>query len=349
MRNKKTPLIYRNDLKAKARENRSNPTKPEIIMWGDVLRDRQMLGYKFLRQKPIGKYILDFYCSELKLAVEIDGDSHAEQEKYDKNRTKNLNQLGIKVLRYTNQEVMHSSDGLFEDLEDQIRQREGKLNLTKTPGRQNPLNPPHKGDFNSEKYFKKAHFWAGILSFCPGVRAIFLSGSVAQGRGAQSSDIDIFIIARYGQIWTARFFVFVILKCFSQLAKEHDHAGKVCPNHFITDKDLEIQEKDAYAANLFSHNVPLYDPGNLWGEFVKANEGWVKKFGKEFESRKSKVESRKYRKANAFEMLLEQILKKLQIKKIKSNPEYSISGAKIVLEDTELRFHPKPKNKGWKK
>ncbi len=128
----KTPLPYRKDLKTKARENRNNPTKPEIVMWAEVLRNRQMKGYKFLRQKPIGKYILDFYCSELKLAIEIDGDTHAEQETYDKERTKCLNQLGIKVIRYGNPDVMTALEGIWDDLEEQISLREQELNYTKT-------------------------------------------------------------------------------------------------------------------------------------------------------------------------------------------------------------------------
>jgi len=104
----------------------------------------------------------------------------------------------------------------------------------------------------------KAKFWARILGLLPSVRAIFLSGSVAQGRATDSSDIDFFIIARHGQIWTARFFVFLILKIFRQIRTSKNHAGKICPNHFITDTHLEIQEKDVYSANLFSHILSYF-------------------------------------------------------------------------------------------
>ena len=66
---------------------------------------RQFADYKFLRQKPIDNYIVDFYCSELCLVIEIDGDSHAEAVEYDAARTKVLEALGLTVVRYTNDDV----------------------------------------------------------------------------------------------------------------------------------------------------------------------------------------------------------------------------------------------------
>jgi len=187
------------------------------------------------------------------------------------------------------------------------------------------------------------------LGKLPGVAAIFLSGSLAQGHGGQNSDIDFFVIAHPGQIWTARFFVFVYLKLKKQLAKPHDHAGKICPNHFITTNQLEIQEKDAYSANLFSHNQPAYDPGNIFVEFVQQNQ-WVRDFGEKFVypvgtgrdlSRAGR--DRPLRKPIEF------VLKHLQTRIIKNNPEFKTPGAKIILTSTELRFHPNPRNKNWSK
>ncbi len=106
-------------------------------MWYKILSGRQLKGYKFLRQKPIENFIVDFYCFALRLVIEIDGDTHAEQEKYDIKRTNLLNQLGIKVIRYTNTDVMQSLDGLLENLEEQIEMRERELGIQKPP--QSPL------------------------------------------------------------------------------------------------------------------------------------------------------------------------------------------------------------------
>jgi urease accessory protein len=109
-------LPYDKRLTAHARENRKNPTPAESLIWNQVLRSKQFDRHKFLRQKPIGAYVVDFYCAELRLVIEIDGDSHAEQVGYDARRTESLNRLGLKVLRYANRDVLDNLPGLYDDL-----------------------------------------------------------------------------------------------------------------------------------------------------------------------------------------------------------------------------------------
>ena len=84
-----------------------------------------MLGYKFLRQKPVGNYIVDFFCNRLKLAIEIDGDSHTEDRfEYDMNRQKWLELKGISVLRFDDLEVKKDMDNVLMALEGWIRNHE---------------------------------------------------------------------------------------------------------------------------------------------------------------------------------------------------------------------------------
>jgi len=109
-------IPYNKTLTQKARENRKNPTPAEQIIWLEILQGKKLNGLKFSRQKPLDKYIVDFYCSEILLAIEVDGDSHAEQKQYDQKRTKRLNDLGITVIRYTNEEVINNISGVYEDL-----------------------------------------------------------------------------------------------------------------------------------------------------------------------------------------------------------------------------------------
>jgi len=199
-----------------------------------------------------------------------------------------------------------------------------------------------------KELIKKAKFWARFLGYCPGVVAIFLSGSVATGEGKKSSDIDFFIIARNGRIWTARFFVFVVLKMFWQLAKPKNHAGKICPNHFITDDHLEIVEQDAYAANLFAHNKPLFDPQRIFPIFARENQKWIEKFNESF-SKNIWERSSDFALVKNNVSALENFLRKVQTKKIQQNPDYQNKNAKIILQENELRFHPKPKNKTFQK
>jgi len=103
-------------LTALARENRRNPTAAEQKIWFEVLRNRQFLAYKFLRQKPIDRFIVDFYCASLHWVIEIDGDSHAEVPEYDIERTRILRLYGLNVIRYSNHDVMHNISGVYDDL-----------------------------------------------------------------------------------------------------------------------------------------------------------------------------------------------------------------------------------------
>lgn len=85
---------------------------PEQRLWY-FLRNKR-LGHKFKRQYSIGRYVVDFYCAEHHLAIEIDGDSHytTEAQEYDADRTEYLHACGIRVVRFTNADVMKNIDGV---------------------------------------------------------------------------------------------------------------------------------------------------------------------------------------------------------------------------------------------
>jgi len=109
-------IPYDPKLTALARANRNIPTPAEQKNWYEVLRGRQFPAYKFLRQKPIAGFIVDFYCASLRWVIEIDGDSHAENPAYDIERTQVLQRYGLTVIRYTNHDVMHNISGVYDDL-----------------------------------------------------------------------------------------------------------------------------------------------------------------------------------------------------------------------------------------
>lgn len=88
----------------RAKQLRRDQTSAENKLWY-VLRNRQLGGYKFRRQQPIGRFIVDFLCKSTKLVIEIDGDTHAERVGYDVARTKKLEEKGYKVIRYMNSDV----------------------------------------------------------------------------------------------------------------------------------------------------------------------------------------------------------------------------------------------------
>jgi len=95
---------------------RKNQTEPEKKLWRGI-RSSQ-LGVKFRRQHGIGNYIVDFYCSELSFVVELDGNSHFSEQAlmYDQSRDHYFNQLGLKVVRFTNKEVMNNYEGVIVTL-----------------------------------------------------------------------------------------------------------------------------------------------------------------------------------------------------------------------------------------
>ena len=102
--------------KQRAKQLRENQTQPERILWS-VLRGRQLGGLKFRRQHPIEPYIVDFYCAEARLVIEIDGQSHDGKENYDSQRSSYLNQIGLTILRISNDDVIHNLTGVAEAIQ----------------------------------------------------------------------------------------------------------------------------------------------------------------------------------------------------------------------------------------
>lgn len=113
---KKYHLRYWDSLTWAAQKNRKNETESEKILWNKLLR-RKYLGYKFVRQKPIGRFIADFYCSELGLVIEVDGDSHNYKKERDLLRDKYLKCCGIKTIRIKSDDVINN----IEKIEKLIR------------------------------------------------------------------------------------------------------------------------------------------------------------------------------------------------------------------------------------
>ena len=135
---------YNRSLKPFARENRNNSTKAEIRMWCELLRNKKMLGYPFLRQRPVSDYIADFMCKELKLIIEIDGGYHNDRYEQDLVRTQNLNELGFTVLRFTNEEVQNQIVNVERAIVQWIEGRKARPTIPLPPS---PAQlPSHKGD-----------------------------------------------------------------------------------------------------------------------------------------------------------------------------------------------------------
>ncbi len=121
---KDNPLFLGSSRKvfANARGLRKSMTDAEALLW-EKLRNKKLMGYKFRRQHPIAGFIADFYCHEAKLIIELDGSIHhlSEHQEYDEGRTIELEDSGLKVVRFTNDEVINNTQEVLNQIVEYIQ------------------------------------------------------------------------------------------------------------------------------------------------------------------------------------------------------------------------------------
>ncbi|MDR4505138.1 MAG: type I restriction endonuclease [Candidatus Scalindua sp.] len=121
-------ISYNPKLKELAKKLRKNMTLSEVLLW-DQLKQKKMLGFDFDRQRPIDEYIVDFYCKDLMLAIEIDGESHTCEEVYENDviRQKRLESLGVRFLRFHDLDVKKNLNGVLRVIEHWIKKHQNDL------------------------------------------------------------------------------------------------------------------------------------------------------------------------------------------------------------------------------
>jgi len=154
MPTKRKIIPYNPKLKVLAKELRSNMTTSEILLWNH-LKNKQMLGCDFDRQRPIGNFIVDFYCKELSLAIEIDGDSHTFNYENDEARQLSLEKLGVSFLRFEDIEIKNNMNNVLRVIENWIQvnkptpgpSQEGNLDRERLSCKNKPTpNPSEEGN-----------------------------------------------------------------------------------------------------------------------------------------------------------------------------------------------------------
>ncbi|UJS17597.1 MAG: endonuclease domain-containing protein [Candidatus Jettenia sp.] len=123
-------IYYNSKLKTLSRELRKKGTLSEVLLW-NILKGKRIKGYQFMRQKPIGDYIVDFFCNKLKLVIEIDGISHNEKSASDQIRQQKLESLGLSVLRFYEWDVKKDIHAVVQVIENWIEEFERKDTTTK--------------------------------------------------------------------------------------------------------------------------------------------------------------------------------------------------------------------------
>ena len=112
----------KSDILEAARILRKSMTIPEKLLW-DKLKEKQIYGLRFRRQHPIEFFIADFYCHQIRLVVEIDGEIHNQQEEYDDGRSAEMEKFFIKIIRFINYEVENEIDEVIEKITNIVNQR----------------------------------------------------------------------------------------------------------------------------------------------------------------------------------------------------------------------------------
>ena len=122
-------IMYHKEIKANSPEKkahrkslRNNMTSAEVVLW-QLLRGHKLGGYKFRRQQGIGPFILDFYSPSLKLCIEVDGNSHDHKYEYDERRSLFLKKQGIKVIRFSNDQVFANVDWVISEILREVGER----------------------------------------------------------------------------------------------------------------------------------------------------------------------------------------------------------------------------------
>jgi len=104
-----------------AEELRKNMTREEQVLWGELRKSK--LGVRFKAQHPLYKFIADFYCHKAKLVIEIDGEIHNFQKDYDIGRTYELEQFGILVIRFSNEQIYNDISTVMKKINQTVRDR----------------------------------------------------------------------------------------------------------------------------------------------------------------------------------------------------------------------------------
>jgi very-short-patch-repair endonuclease len=111
------------NIEKSARLLRQNQTPAEQHLW-NALRNKQLMGLRFRRQHPVGRFILDFYCPAQKLVIEVDGGIHDLQQDHDAKRTQEIERYGYRVLRFRNEEVLENLEWVLESIVKAIEMQE---------------------------------------------------------------------------------------------------------------------------------------------------------------------------------------------------------------------------------
>ncbi len=191
-----------------------------------------------------------------------------------------------------------------------------------------------------------------ILRMSPFVRAIFVTGRLAMKNAQYGSDWDVLVVLKKGRIWIGRTFITILSHLLFKRRHHKKIKDRICLNYFVTTESLEIRNKDLFSAGEYFACIPIFDTNNFFKKFQLKN-GWIKNykanyFLSELEHLKKVSDGAVVKKIrNILEKVLdsnglEKYFKKIELKKIKKNPNTAKENSFIVADDEALIFLPNP-------
>ncbi|OIO52089.1 MAG: hypothetical protein CO003_00335 [Candidatus Portnoybacteria bacterium CG_4_8_14_3_um_filter_44_15] len=206
----------------------------------------------------------------------------------------------------------------------------------------------------SAQKWKKSKLAVKLLQMVPFIRLVILSGSLAMDNAKKNSDIDLLIVAKSGRIWTCRALVSLLVHLLGKRRHGALTKDRLCLNHYLTDKSLKIPFQSLYNAQTYAHLTPVLEIENgLYRQFQKQNN-WLndyllfypsenKGYLKKIQLSRLAAFLRKLREFILDGKLgdkLELFLKKIQAERIKKDPLTYRAGGRVVVDDSQLEFHP---------
>lgn len=198
-----------------------------------------------------------------------------------------------------------------------------------------------------KKLWQRAKFAFFLLRGLPFIRLIAVNGSLAQGKIHSQSDIDFFIIVKYGRLWLVRFFAYWLLDLFNLRAKNEYHRAKICLNHLLTDQDYLLDRRDSYNAHQYGNLAVLYNLDNSYKQFRQKNS-WINDFSNP--TKQSQIELKNDQMGflkKSWEKLLagfvgdylESKLKKFQLERIKNKVFFHQPDSVLKTTDKEFYYY----------
>jgi very-short-patch-repair endonuclease len=151
-------------LKPLVRDMRKEPTSAEDLLW-QKLRKKQLGGYKFRRQHPVGYFMVDFYCADARLVIEVDGSIHEQQQEYDELRQAYIESLGLRVLRFENAHVVQQIQGVLERIAEALETPFLSFTAEEETASPHPSPLPASQGEGAVKGLDWSKFPAGLSSF----------------------------------------------------------------------------------------------------------------------------------------------------------------------------------------